>query len=381
MTRSRGFYGREAEVDELLWCGRQIEAFERLLRLMGVAWVDFHDLQMHFMNVPVAFIHHQKGLRSLGVDHFKRSFSKSLEIFEALQRLPAPFRAYLLYSLDPYGGAFRIYDFQNLPPFLSVEASLKMLAVGVAAYHRHFPGKPKGGLVSFRPLGRAVRYRHETLEQHLTGLSLESPADWGASASSPQILDEFLFIETSPFGPGVRLAFRGSVQVEALIRSIAQADTHEELRHLYREQMKKMQSFPFTTPEQMESVKAAYHKRMAEISRSLLFSIQNDLARLSSFAELDAFRSRLSDLLPKAALSEEDHFLIQEMLDHHRGRLRDAFLTHVSEKLQRLEDREALIAYWNEVKQDLFRFRHDIGKEYEAMIASYIDTKLQRTEP
>uniref|UniRef100_A0A832A6E1 Uncharacterized protein n=1 Tax=Desulfacinum infernum TaxID=35837 RepID=A0A832A6E1_9BACT len=374
-------YGREADGDELLWCGRQIEAFERLLRLMGIAWVDFHDLQMHFMNVPVAFIHHQKGLRSVGLDHFRRSFSKSLEVFEALRRLAAPLRAYLLYSLDPYGGAFRLYDFQNLPPFLSVEASLKMLVVGLAAYHRHLPGTPRGGLVSFRPLGRAVRYRHETLEHHLKALSLENPAEWTASTPSSPLLDEILFVETSPFGPGVRLGFRGSLQVEALMRAMAETNSHEELRHLYREQMKKMQSFPFTTPEQMESVKAAYHKRMAEISRSLLLSIQNDLARLSSFTELDAFRSRLSRFLPKAALSEEDHFLIQEMLDHHRSRLRDAFLTEVSAKVSTLEDREALIAYWNEVKQDLFRFRHDIGKEYEAMIASYIDTKLQQADP
>lgn len=372
-------YGREPDGDEILWCGRQIEAFERILRLMGVAWVDVHDLQMHFMNVPVAFIHHQKGLRSLGLDHFKKSLSRSLEIFEALRRLAPPLRAYLLYSLDPYGGAFRIYDFQNLTPFLPVEASLKMLAVGLVAYHRRLPGTPTGGLVSFRPLSRAVRYRHETLEHHLNALSVESFADW--IASPLPILDELLLIETSPFGPGVRLGFRGSLQMEALMRAIAEANTHEELRQLYRDQVKKMQSFPLTTPEQMESVKTAYHKRMAEISRSVLLSIQNELDRLSSFAELEAFRTRLSRFLPKAALSEEDHFLVQEMLDHHRSRLRDAFLTQVSAKVSTLQDREALTAYWNALKKDLFRFRHDIGKEYEAMIASYIDTRLQQTEP
>lgn len=372
-------YAREPAGDELLWCGRQIEAFERLLRLMGVPWVDFHDLQMHFMNVPVAFIHHQKGLRSLGLDHFKKSFSKSLEILEALRNLAPPLRAYLLYSLDPYGGGFRLYDFQNLPPFLSVEASLKMLLIGLMAYHRHIHGTPTGGLVSFRPLGRAVRYRHEALQHDLDALGFENLSDWSSAMKSSEALDDLLLVETSPFGPGVRLGFRGSLQVEALLRAVAEADTHEELRHLYREQMKKMQSYPFTTPEQMESVKTAYHKRMGEISRSLLLNIQNELARLSSFAELDQFRSKLSHFLPKAVLSEEDHFLIQEMLDHHRSRLRDEFLTEVSEKVQTLKDSQDLIPYWNAVKKDLFRFRHYIGKEYEAMIASYIDTKLQGT--
>ncbi len=371
-------YEREPDGDELLWCGRQIEAFERLLRLMGVPWVDFHDLQMHFMNVPVAFIHHQKQLRSLGLEHFKKSFDESLEIFEALQKLAPSFRTYLLYSLDPYGGGFRIYDFQNLPPFLSVEASLKMLLIGLMAYHRHIPVNASGGLVSFRPLSRIVRHRHELLHQHLDALCLESLSDWSLGTKSLEGLDALLLIETSPFGPGVRLSLRGSLQIEVLMRAISEADTHEELRHLYREQIKKMQSFPFTTPEQMEAIKSTYHKRMDEISRSVLLHIQNELAQLGSFGDLDEFRSRLSRFLHKAALSEEDHFLIQEMLDHHRSRLRDEFLTRVSEKVYAITDPEALIAYWNMVKQDLFRFRQYIGKEYEAMIASYIDTKLQQ---
>lgn len=370
-------YPREPDCDESLWCGRQVEAFERLLRLMGIPWVDFHDLQMGFMNVPVVFIHHQKGLRSLGLEHFQRCFSKSMEILQEVQQLPEPLKAYLLYSLDSFGGGLRIYDFQNLPPFLSLKASLKMLMIGLMTYHRHIPSPPSGGLISFRPLSRAVRYRHQTLEQYLTDISMENLADWMFSTPPGDPVSELFLVETSPFGPAVRLSLRGSLQVEALVRAISEAQTHEELRHVYREQMRKIHTLPFSTPEQAESLKTAYHKRLEEISRALLCDIQDDLARLSTFEEFDHFSTRLSQSVAKAFLTEEHHVLLQEMVDHHRTRLRDEFLTKVSETIYALDNAEALIAYWNSLKTELFRFRHYVGKEYEAMIASYIDTKIK----
>ncbi|ROQ90833.1 hypothetical protein [Desulfosoma caldarium] len=365
------------EDDEMLWRGRQIEAFERLLRLMGVPWVDFHDLQMASMNVPVAFIHHQKGLRSVGLHHFRQNVTKALQILAEVQRMDASLRTYLLYGLDPLGGAFRIYDFHHFPPFLSVQACLNLLALGLMAYHRHWAGMPRQGLVSFRPLSRVVRHRHEILEEYLHDLALHDPSSWILGTEPWNTVQSFLMVETSPFGPGVQLRLPESLQVEALLHAISEAKTHEELRHVYREQLKKLHMLPFVTPEQMEHIKVVYHRRMEEISRELLHEIQNALARLTSFDELDLFRTRLFESLSRAVLSEDDYFLIEDLLDHHRSRLRDEFLTKVAEKVYAFKDREALTAYWNSVKAELFRFRSYIGKEYEAMIASYIDTQLQ----
>ncbi|MGQ9670095.1 MAG: hypothetical protein ACUVWY_08025 [Desulfosoma sp.] len=371
-------YPQESDADDaLLWRGRQIEAFERLLRLMGIPWVDFHDLQMASMNVPVAFIHHQKGLRSVGLQHFNHNVTKAMEILRVVQGMDSSLRTYLLYSLDPLGGALRIYDFQNFPPFLSIQACLKLLALGLIAYHRHLAGVPRNGLVSFRPLSRIVRHRHEILEEVLHDLALHDPFSWIFGQEPWGTVQSFLMVETSPFGPGVRLRLRESLQIEAVLHAISAAETHEDLRQVYREQIKKLHLLPFVTPELMEHIKVVYHRRMEEISRELLHGIQNALARLRSFDELDLFRTRLSESLSRAVLSEEDHSLIEDLLDHHRSRLRDEFLTNVAEKVYALKDREALTAYWNSVKTQLFRFRHYVGKEYEAMIASYVDTQLQ----
>lgn len=365
------------ENDALLWCGRQIEAFERLLRLMGIPWVDFHDLQMASMNVPVAFIHHQKGLRSVGLQHFSQNVTKALEILKVVQGMDSSLRSYLLYSLDPLGGALRIYDFHNFPPFLSIQACLTLLVLGLVAYHRHVAGVPRKGLVSFRPLSRIVRHRHEILEELAHDLAFHAPFSWVCDHELWETAQKFLMVETSPFGPGVRLRLRKSLQVDAVLHAISAAETHEDLRKVYREQVKKLDLLPFVTPEQMENIKAVYHRRMKEISRELLHDIQSALAQLISFDELELFRTRLSESLSRAVLSEEDHALIEDLLDHHRSRLRDEFLTKVVEKVYALKDQEALRAYWNSVKAQLFRFRHDVGKEYEAMIASYIDTQLQ----
>jgi len=101
--------------DEVLWHGRQSVAMERLFRLVGVTWVDYQDLQMHLLGMPVHFIYHKKKLKSVGVETFQRQLDQAARVHEVVASLGPELRHYLLFCLDHLGGAMRIYHFITWP--------------------------------------------------------------------------------------------------------------------------------------------------------------------------------------------------------------------------------------------------------------------------
>ncbi|SMC23548.1 hypothetical protein SAMN02746041_01755 [Desulfacinum hydrothermale DSM 13146] len=368
----------EKDRDEEVWRGRQIAAFERLLRLLEIQWVDFKDLQMFHMNLPVPFIYHQKGLKSIGLPHFTRALERAANALQILRSLEPEVCCYLLHCLDPLGKALRVYDFHPLTRYLSVEESIKLLVMGLHSYHLLIEDTPARGLVSFRPLSQSAKRKQEALKNILKGFSpeaiLRAPMTEG---SHRRLLDGLLF-ETSPYGPGVRIGFRDTLHVDSLIGDLRSARTHEELRSKYRFHVKELQRVPYDTAEQLEILKQAYQEHFRAISQKILEGFQRRLADVKEFSELDRIQADMERTIQESALSEDHVFLLQELFDFHRSRVRDEFLTRVSVTINALDDPEALDAYWQDLKKELFRFRHHVGKEYEFMIAAYIDDKSMK---
>lgn len=369
------FFLDEKDHDEVLWRGRQIAAFERLLHLLEIQWVDFKDLQMFFMNLPAPFIYHQKGLKSIGLAHFERSLEKAAAVLRSLSAMEPEVRCYLLHCLDPLGGAFRIYDFHPLTRYLTVEESIKMLVMGLHSYHVLMEESTARGLVSFRPLSQSIKRKQQALKDILADFSLEGILRAPIADGTRNHLQGGLLFETSPFGPGLRIGFRDTLHVDSLIQDLRAARTHEELRTKYRFHVKELQKLPSDTAEQLDALKQAYQEHFRSISQGILKQFQERLAAVGTFSELDRVQAEMEREIAESALSDDDVFLLQELFDFHRSRIRDEFLTRVSTTIYAMDDPQALDAYWQDLKKELFRFRHHVGKEYESMIAAYIDEK------
>ena len=58
--------------------GRDAAAVERLFRLVGLPDLDFMDIQMQILNMPVNFIYHKKGLKSSGLQQFEGDLHKAM---------------------------------------------------------------------------------------------------------------------------------------------------------------------------------------------------------------------------------------------------------------------------------------------------------------
>jgi len=370
------YFSDESPEDEALWRGRQIAAFERLMRLMGLPWVDYQDLQMHLLNLPPNFIFHKKGLKGVGQQTFRRQLETAKELFHAITSMRAKGCNYILYCLDTLGGAFRIYDFYPVVPFLSLDESLKLLLLSFRVFHFHFGRDMKGGLVSFRPLGQKIERRHQAFRHALHRVPyLEScPNEEELSLFLQE--ERGLTFEASLFEKAVGVDFDDAIPLERMIRSMEEKRTHEELSVAYHQGLRQLQELPFETRKEQEALTAAFRERRKKINDTIVRDFGATLSRVNGFPELKKAQESMEKTRWDLGFSQEQQLLVKEMFDYHRTRLRSDYLDGIHRRINEAGSRRELLDYWNALKYELLSYRSYVGKEYESLIARHLDRKL-----
>ena len=364
--------------DEAVWQGRQSAALERLMKLMGVSWVDFQDLQMQLMNMPVNFIYHKKKLKSVGLATFERQLRHSVRIHELVTALKPEVRYYLLHCLDHLGGAMRVYDFNPLSKFLQPEECLKLLLISFQAFHHHFGTKTGGGLISFRQLSQNVERRHEVLQNVLKDLPFpECCFDGKKSLFSPDAFRELRF-DVATEEPAIRPDYRDTIQFDRMVRPLLDLWNHEELADHYRKLVLELrEKLPFDTKNFEEDLQKAYEEQQKKINDRIIMSFQERLNQVATFAELRAIHKDMQEEMSRVVFSEEQQFYLKEIFDFHRSRLRDFYLDSIYREVNALKTTESLWGYWGKLKYELFSHRTYVGKEYESLIAQLVDHKME----
>lgn len=363
--------------------GRRIAAFERLLRLLDLKWVDYQDLQMFGLNMPPNFIYHKKGLKSTGPSRFKEQLEQAAAVLKIVSEMPAQTRCLLFDCLDPFARGYRVYDFHPLSRYLAASECIKLLQLSFDAFERAHGANVRNGLISFRPLGQNIRKKQDVVRELLRDAqhaAMSTPqADTPASPPSPRVGFHF---QHTPHGPGMRVGFQDMLQVEQLIEPLRAARTHEQLKARYKSLLKNLRNLPYDTSDYAEQLKQAYQDQMQKISDEILQNIQDRLKKVSNFSELDQLHQEMNRIKEEASLSEEHEFMMDEFFEHHRARVRDDYLRSILEKICECPTPEALSRYWDEIKKELFAYRPFVGKEYESIIAAFIDEQLsERNHP
>lgn len=364
--------------DAPLWHGRQIAALERLLKLMGIFWVDYQDLQMHLLKMPVNFIYHKKKLKSVGPASFERELRSALKLLYTVSLLNPEVRYYLLYCLDHLGGAMRIHGFRPLTGLLEMEESLKLLLFSFQTFHHHFGLGTRGGLITFEALSQDMEKRHEILKSLLRKLAFpERCLDGVDLPLSSQDLGDLHFRINHEM-KAIRLEYRKAVEFESMVDSLKAFWDYEALEKHYRGLIQAIkQKLPYDTKTYEEELQKAFEEQEKRISDRVLKTIQKQLSLASSFSELQEVQKEIRAVTLSHRLSEEQEFNLQEFFDFHRSRLRDQYLGSVYRDISAFSSRESLIDYWNMLKYELFSYRSFVGKEYESLIAKFIDEKLE----
>lgn len=373
-----GFFDADM-TDGALWDGRRMAALERLLKLLGIPWVDYNDLQMYCLKMPVNFIYHKKKLKSVGPATFEKELKAAAGVLDVVSALGSEARSYLLYCLDHLGGAMRIYDLHPLSEFLEPEECVKLLVISLQAFHHHFGIGASNGFITFRDLGQAVERRREALQNILESIPFPRTCFQRGAVS---------FIPTAcgglVFKPGenelaIRVEFRDTIQFDIMARSLAAVWDHEELNALQADLSSQLSTrVPYDTGQFEEELHKIFEEQRRKINDRILKTFEEDLSRAAGFAELEQVAGALEEKQKALFLSEEQRFMLREIQEFHQSRLRDIYLDSIYRDLNLLNCKEELLDYWNRLKGGIFSLRPHVGKEYESLIARFVDSKIAR---
>ncbi|MHC1726825.1 MAG: hypothetical protein AB9866_12595 [Syntrophobacteraceae bacterium] len=362
-----------------LWQGRQSAALDRLLKLSGSVWVDYEDLQMYLREIPISFIYHKKKLKSLGPAAFEKQLLNGVELLYLISSLSPEVRYYLLYCMDHLGGRMRIYDFQRLSEYFGLKESLKLLIFSLQAFHHHFGIAAMGGLLSFATLARELGRRHEILKKVLEEMPFPVKCFEGREVIfTPDAFGELRF-EANAQEEAISVSYRDTVQFDSLRQSLLTVWDNDGLLATYERAIGEIrQKLPLGAENFEEDLRKIFKLQQNKINERILKEVQGKLRRASTIPQFLELRLEIKSIISSHNFSEEQLFLLQEISEFNRSRLRDHYLDAIYREINALKSEEKLRAYWEKIKCELYSYRSFIGKEYEILIARFIDEKLAR---
>ena len=273
----------------------------------------------------------------------------------------------------------RIYDLHPLSEVLEPEECVKLLVISLQAFHHHFGIGAGKGFITFQNLGQAVERRREALQNMLAGIPFPKTCfQRGAVSFVPTACGGLVF-KPGENERAVRVEFQDTIQFDLMARSLASVWDHGELNALHADLSKQLSSrVPYDTGRFEEDLQKVFEEQRKRINDRLLKTFEEDLSRAADFAGLEEVCKVLEERQTALFLSEEQRFVLREIREFHQSRLRDIYLDSIYRDLNLLNREEELFDYWNRLKCDIFSLRPHVGKEYESLIAQFIDSKIAR---
>jgi hypothetical protein len=133
---------------------------------------------------------------------------------------------------------------------------------------------------------------------------------------------------------------------------------------------------PYDTKSYEEELRKVFEDQQKKINDRFLESLQARLNKVDGFNVLQEVWNEIEEKQSNRRFSEEQLFLLKELLEYHRSRLRDLYLASIYKEINSFKTEEDINAFWEQLKGELFSFRAYVGKEYELLIAQFIDQRM-----
>jgi hypothetical protein len=186
-----------------------------------------------------------------------------------------------------------------------------------------------------------------------------------------------LRFEASPSEPAVRTVYHEAIQFDIMAESLRIIwDRQKLLSHFHSLLHELQEKLPYDTKSYEEELQKVFEEQQKKINDSFLEGIQAKLETVDSFEALQEVWNDIENKQSTSSFSEEQRFLLKELFEYRRSRLRDLYLVTIYKQISSFKTEEDLIVFWNELKGQLFSFRSYVGKEYELLIAQFIDQRL-----
>jgi hypothetical protein len=358
--------------------GQDTAAIERVFRLIGLADINFPDVQMKILGMPVTFIYHKKGMKSTGLQDFERDLGKALTAHTALVRLGEEMRRALLDKLDPGSNMVRFYGFQQVSFHLEPRDWLKLLILAVRAVDRWATKKGDVWAVNFQELAASIGRRHKALTEELGSLQTERLFRDSRLFARLARRSVGLILRCDPRQRVVTFIFQDRLGVYRILERLRKMGRIGELRAEYERQIERLQHSGYRTEDYQEQVKEAFQGRLQELLDLTIERAEEKMLRQHDFETLENTYHELLTLVEQDGTQEEQIQLVRDLYDFNRDRLRNQRLRDLERKVRGCRSRDRLKALWVETRPELINNRRHLGPEFENAVTKHFDEQLAR---
>jgi hypothetical protein len=181
--------------------------------------------------------------------------------------------------------------------------------------------------------------------------------------------------------PGVlTVDFNDRLNIVRKIEHIRQIKDLENLKNYFHNSLKALRRYPFHTEDYEKELEKAFDRRCCRIAENLVEQARMQMQKARHFDELHAVLTDLLDHSLEIGFSAEQKHRLNDLYELRKDSMKREKLVEIGSKLQKLENVESLLSYWNRVKWYLRDNRRFLGKQFEKIIAGQFDIRRRQLE-
>ena len=358
--------------------GENAASIERLFRLVGLPEISFVDIQMKVLDMPVSFIYHKKGLKSIGLNKFSQDLQQALLLCQAFMSFPEEIRRQLLDKLSPAHDFIRIYGLEYVAQHLEPDTYLKLLILGFRALDRFCPDNDKPRVIDFHDLSLIVDRRFQVVAEELAKLPADRLFKDGRLLASLNRSRLGIILQVNPDKAVLKILYQDRLEIERILKQIREEEDILQLKHLYHRELKKLKNHPYHTEDYQKLLSDSFHARLQELIDQAMRKAQIKMRKQRSFAGIERVLHELTVLAEESSLSEEQIQLAKDMSEFNRDRLRSTRLEAIHREILNCTNREDLLRLWKKVRAELVKNRRHLGKEFEDLVTARFDQQFEK---
>jgi hypothetical protein len=360
--------------------GKDAAAIERIFRLVGLPDIDFVDIQMKILDMPVTFIYHKKGLKSTGLQKFEEDLQRAMVVHKAVMGLSDTIRRYLLDQLNSSRDSIRIYGLEYVARSLAPENWLKLLFLGFRGLDRFCPGNGKPRVIDLHDLSLIIDRRYQAIAEELAALPVDRLFEDSRLLSRLAGASEGIILNYNPDEGVVKTLYQDRLDIQLVLQQMQEQQEILRLKNLYHRELKKLKNYIYYTEDYQKLLSDTFHERLQKLIEQALKDLQKRMRQQRSFSGIERVFAEIMALAEENAFSEEQLLLVTDMYEFNRDRLRSRRLEAIYLEIHDCSTTAELFELWQKIRTELMNNQSHLGKEFEDLVTSRFDQQLEELE-
>jgi hypothetical protein len=357
--------------------GKLIFALERLFKLRGLRYVDFSDIAMMIVHIPLQYIYQERKYASVGYATFEKDLYEGLRTYNHIRKLPEAIRHFVLKNLCEDN--IRLYGLENVGVYLSYDNLIKLLLLSLLGAKRFRSDDRRPTCLSYLTIIREIKRRYEAVNVALSRISLEEI--W----YDRKKLDKFfkagsgIILEKDNNKKVLSIYFKDEINMPGRISRMVNIRDVDQLKSYFHYTLKFLKKSSYDTDDYEALLEKAYERRFNEIIDMMLEQTKERMKHVEDFREVYAIYNDLMERSLEIGFKEEHLNRLDDLYDLRNDSLKRSKLDEITILIEKINDPRELREYWNSIKWYLFNNRQFTGKEFESLVARNFDLAVART--